>query len=112
MQLSENLTKERKDLKEVLRKEMNDEVHNLEKEIARLKNNREKEIQQLYSRYAIPKKIEPNVPIYLIFYRIKVSVARKDEILNELQIEHKALQEKCIYLENMLEQQRKEYLIK
>lgn len=41
-----------------------------------------------------------------------MSVARKDEILNELQIEHKALQEKCIYLENMLEQQRKEYLIK
>ncbi|KAH1025138.1 hypothetical protein HUJ05_009922 [Dendroctonus ponderosae] len=92
-ELSENLTKERADLKEVLRQEMNEEVHNLEKEVAHLKNNRDKEIQQLYSR-------------------IKVSVARKDEILNELQIEHKALQEKCIYLENMLEQQRKEYLIK
>ncbi|ERL90999.1 hypothetical protein D910_08341 [Dendroctonus ponderosae] len=88
-ELSENLTKERADLKEVLRQEMNEEVHNLEKEVAHLKNNRDKEIQQLYSR-------------------IKVSVARKDEILNELQIEHKALQEKCIYLENMLEQQRKE----
>lgn len=43
---------------------------------------------------------------------MKVSVARKDEIVNELQIENKALQEKCVYLENMLEQQRKEYLIK
>ncbi|XP_066261715.1 centrosomal protein of 131 kDa [Euwallacea similis] len=92
-QLSENFTKDKEDIKDLLRKEMNDEVRTLEKEIAHLKNNRDKEIQQLYSR-------------------IKVSVARKDEILNELQIEHKALQEKCIYLENMLEQQRKEYLIK
>ncbi|KAL1494981.1 hypothetical protein ABEB36_010477 [Hypothenemus hampei] len=88
-----NLMNERKDLKEVLKREMNNEVQSLEREVAHLKNNRDKEIQQLYSR-------------------IKVSVARKDEILNELQIEHKALQEKCIYLENMLEQQRKEYLIK
>ncbi|XP_066137389.1 calponin homology domain-containing protein DDB_G0272472 [Euwallacea fornicatus] len=92
-QLSENFTKDKENIKDLLRKEMNDEVRTLEKEIAHLKNNRDKEIQQLYSR-------------------IKVSVARKDEILNELQIEHKALQEKCIYLENMLEQQRKEYLIK
>ncbi|XP_050308827.1 centrosomal protein of 131 kDa [Anthonomus grandis grandis] len=92
-QMTDNLTKERVNLKDALRKEMGEEVQSLEREVARLKNNRDKEIQQLYSR-------------------IKVSVARKDEILSELQIEHKALQEKCIYLENMLEQQRKEYLIK
>ncbi|XP_076250306.1 centrosomal protein of 131 kDa-like isoform X2 [Rhynchophorus ferrugineus] len=92
-QLSEKLNKERAELKEVLREEMKKEMESLEKEVAQLKNNRDKEIQQLYSR-------------------IKISVARKDEILNELQIEHKALQEKCIYLENMLEQQRKEYLVK
>ncbi|CAG9773590.1 unnamed protein product [Ceutorhynchus assimilis] len=92
-ELAGNLTKERKDLKGLVRKEMDEEVQSLQREVAHLKNNRDKEIHQLYSR-------------------IKMSVARKDEILNELQIEHKALQEKCIYLENMLEQQRKEYLIK
>ncbi|XP_030763826.1 centrosomal protein of 131 kDa-like [Sitophilus oryzae] len=92
-QQTENFNKERAEMKEILRQEMKKEMEALEKEVAQLKNNRDKEIQQLYSR-------------------IKISVARKDEILNELQIEHKALQEKCIYLENMLEQQRKEYLVK
>ncbi|CAH1958127.1 unnamed protein product [Acanthoscelides obtectus] len=89
---SEKLATERNDLKEVVRLEMKEEMDALEKEIAQLKSSRDKELQQLYSR-------------------VKVSVARKDEILNELQTEHKALQEKCIYLESMLEQQRKEYLI-
>ncbi|KAJ8923072.1 hypothetical protein NQ315_001624 [Exocentrus adspersus] len=92
-ELSERLTNERNNLKEVVKLEMKDEVQALEKEVAQLKNSRDKELQQLYSR-------------------VKVSMARKDEILNELQSEHKALQEKCVYLENMLEQQRKEYLIK
>lgn len=57
------------------------------------------------------KKVKNYYFAYFSF-RVKVSVARKDELLNELQTEHKALQEKCHYLENMLEQQRKEYLIK
>lgn len=43
---------------------------------------------------------------------MKVAVARKDEALSELTRDHAALVEKCRYLENMLEQQRKEYLIK
>nr|CAI5847080.1 unnamed protein product [Callosobruchus analis] len=89
---SEKLANKRNDLKEVVRLEMKEEMAALEKEIAQLKSSRDKELQQLYAR-------------------VKVSVARKDEILNELQTEHKALQEKCIYLESMLEQQRKEYLI-
>ncbi|XP_060523404.1 centrosomal protein of 131 kDa isoform X2 [Cylas formicarius] len=89
----EKMQEERKSLKSAVREEMKEEMEGLQLELAHLKNNREKELQQLYSR-------------------IKVSVARKDDILSELQVEHKALQEKCIYLENMLEQQRKEYLIK
>lgn len=89
---------------------MKDEIEGLQKEVTHLKNSRDRELQQLYSRQ---KKIKIKIELSLIFFycRIKLSVARKDEILNELQIEHKALQEKCIYLENMLEQQRKEYLI-
>ncbi|CAH0564913.1 unnamed protein product [Brassicogethes aeneus] len=90
---TEKLLNERNNLKDKIREEVNQEVESLQKEVATLKNSRDKEIQQLYSR-------------------VKVSVSRKDDLLNELTIEHKALQEKCIYLENMLEQQRKEYLIK
>lgn len=45
-------------------------------------------------------------------FRVKIAVARKDELLDEISRDHKALQEKCVYLENMLEQQRKEYLVK
>ncbi|XP_074036118.1 uncharacterized protein isoform X3 [Leptinotarsa decemlineata] len=91
--MTEKYTQERNNLKEAVRQEMEQEMKALEKEVVQLKNSREKELQQLYSR-------------------IKVSVARKDEILNELQVDHKALQEKCVYLENMLEQQRKEYFMK
>ncbi|KAJ8959085.1 hypothetical protein NQ318_022342 [Aromia moschata] len=90
---SDELANERNNLKEAVKLEMIDEMKALEREVAQLRNARDKELQQLYSR-------------------VKVSVARKDEILSELQTEHKALQEKCVYLESMLEQQRKEYLIK
>ncbi|CAH1110016.1 unnamed protein product [Psylliodes chrysocephalus] len=89
----EKYKKERQNYEDIARCQMKEEMDKLQKEVIQLRNSREKELQQLYSR-------------------VKVSVARKDEILNELQQEHKALQEKCIYLENMLEQQRKEYLIK
>ncbi|KAG5891218.1 hypothetical protein JTB14_036135 [Gonioctena quinquepunctata] len=92
-EITDKYARERNDLKEAVRQEMKEEMEALEKEVAQLKNSRDKELQQLYSR-------------------IKVSVARKDELLSELQVDHKALQEKCVYLESMLEQQRKDYLIK
>ncbi|CAG9856972.1 unnamed protein product [Phyllotreta striolata] len=84
---------ERRDYESIVRAQTKQDMDKLEAEVRRLRSGREKELQQLYSR-------------------IKVSVSRKDEILVELRQEHKALQEKCAYLENMLEQQRKEYLIK
>ncbi|RZC38409.1 5-azacytidine-induced protein 1-like, partial [Asbolus verrucosus] len=87
------LQSERETMKGILKEELQKEMESLEKELAAVKDSRDKEIQQLYSR-------------------VKVSIARKDEILSELTRDHKALQEKCAYLENMLEQQRKEYLIK
>lgn len=40
-----------------------------------------------------------------------MAIARKDEMLEEMSRDQKALQEKCIYLENILEQQRKEMVI-
>ncbi|XP_064213693.1 centrosomal protein of 131 kDa [Tribolium castaneum] len=87
------LQQEREEVKEMMRNEVRQEMESLEKELMKVKDSRDNEIQQLYSR-------------------VKVSIARKDEILEELTRDHKALQEKCAYLENMLEQQRKEYLIK
>lgn len=41
-----------------------------------------------------------------------MTVAHKDELLAELTKNNSNLQEKCNLLENILEQQRKEYLIK
>ncbi|XP_044252632.1 centrosomal protein of 131 kDa isoform X2 [Tribolium madens] len=87
------LQQEREEIKEMMRNEVRQEMESLEKELIKVKDSRDNEIQQLYSR-------------------VKVSIARKDEILEELTRDHKALQEKCAYLESMLEQQRKEYLIK
>ncbi|XP_063916009.1 centrosomal protein of 131 kDa [Zophobas morio] len=87
------LQDEREAMREILKNELKREMEGLEMELTTVKNSRENEIQQLYSR-------------------VKVAIARKDEVLEELTRDHKALQEKCSYLENMLEQQRKEYLIK
>ncbi|KAJ8983980.1 hypothetical protein NQ317_008685, partial [Molorchus minor] len=87
-ELSEKLTNERSNLKEVLKSEMKDEVRALEREVAQLRNSRDKELQQLYSS------------------------GEKGRDPERTPGEHKALQEKCVYLESMLEQQRKEFLIK
>ncbi|XP_072379343.1 centrosomal protein of 131 kDa isoform X2 [Diabrotica undecimpunctata] len=85
--------KQKEYYKETVRQEVNVEMEKLKKEINILKSCRDKELQQLYSR-------------------VKISVARKDDLLKELQQEHRSMQEKCIYLESLLEQQRKEYLIR
>ncbi|XP_025833101.1 centrosomal protein of 131 kDa isoform X2 [Agrilus planipennis] len=92
-EFSDKLLNERNKMKEIVREEMNVQMEKLEKELHNLKNDKEKELQQVYSR-------------------VRIAVARKDDILQELSRDHVALQEKCAYLENMLEQQRKEYLIK
>ncbi|XP_057655907.1 centrosomal protein of 131 kDa isoform X2 [Diorhabda carinulata] len=92
-EIAEKYAKEKENFRDTVRQEMKEEMDKLENKIAYLTKSRDKELQQLYSR-------------------VKVSVARKDEILNELQQEHKSLLEKCVYLENIIEQQRKEYLIK
>lgn len=87
------LQKEREDLKVVIRGELKKEIEDLEQEVELMKTSRDREIQQLYSR-------------------IRISVAKKDEMLEEMTRDYQAVKEKCLYLENMLEQQRKEYLIK
>ncbi|GJQ73728.1 hypothetical protein Trydic_g14062 [Trypoxylus dichotomus] len=92
-ELLDKMMEERIQLKEIVRNEMKQDLSSLEKEVARLREENDKELQQVYSR-------------------VKLVVAKKDEVLSELTRDHAALQEKCVYLENMLEQQRKEYLIK
>lgn len=88
----DKLIGEKNQIRDEARKEVIEEIEALKEKVESLKSSREKEMQQLYAR-------------------IKVSVNRKDEYLQELTMDHKALQEKCIYLEKMLEDQRKEYLI-
>jgi 5-azacytidine-induced protein 1 len=74
------LQSEREEMKEVVRAEIQTEMESLQKELDSVKSSRDGEIQQLYSR-------------------VKVSIARKDEILEEVTRDHKALQDKCAYLE-------------
>ncbi|XP_017776428.1 PREDICTED: centrosomal protein of 131 kDa [Nicrophorus vespilloides] len=91
--LYEKLCSEKSTMREGLREEMRGEISSLQQEIERIKNDRDAELQQVYAR-------------------VKVAVARKDEMFCELSRDHGALKEKCKYLESLLEQQRKEYLIK
>nr|XP_022903446.1 centrosomal protein of 131 kDa [Onthophagus taurus]XP_022903447.1 centrosomal protein of 131 kDa [Onthophagus taurus] len=92
-EISAKLTEEKENMKEIVRKEMNEDLKELENEVNRLKSEKDKELNQVYSR-------------------VKIAIAKKDEMLQELSRDFTSIQEKCVYLENMLEQQRKEYLIK
>ncbi|KAK5641630.1 hypothetical protein RI129_010177 [Pyrocoelia pectoralis] len=92
-ELTNKLSNERGHVKEIIRDEMKVQMQSLEKELQEVKADKERELQKVYAR-------------------VKVAVARKDETISELNRDQIALQEKCTYLENMLEQQRKEYLIK
>lgn len=87
------LQNEREDVRDIVKKEFEQDLKKIEKELTEVKCSRDNEIQQLHSR-------------------VKVSIAKKDEILMDVSRDYKALQEKCLYLENMLEQQRREYLVK
>ncbi|XP_031355246.1 centrosomal protein of 131 kDa isoform X2 [Photinus pyralis] len=89
-ELTAKLSGEREHVKEIIKDEMKQEVRGLEKELQEVKSDKERELQKV----------------------VKVAVARKDETISELSRDHIALQEKCAYLESMLEQQRKEYLMK
>ncbi|XP_045477152.1 centrosomal protein of 131 kDa isoform X2 [Harmonia axyridis] len=88
----EKLESEREEIRGQIREEYEDKVRSLEREVEELRTSADKQVEQLYSR-------------------VRVSLARKDELLAELTNDHRALKEKCLYLENMMEQQRKEYMI-
>ncbi|KAL3274189.1 hypothetical protein HHI36_015606 [Cryptolaemus montrouzieri] len=86
------LEAEREEIRQAIRKEYEDKMQSLENEVEELRTSGDKQVEQLYSR-------------------VRVSLARKDELLAELSNDYKALKEKCVYLENMIEQQRKEFMI-
>ena len=56
-------------------------------------------------------KVEKDNEMKLVYERIKVTIKKKDEILQQLQHENRNLVEKCSYLATMLDKQRKEYLL-
>lgn len=99
-----------------MREELKNDVENLERELSLVKCEKEKELQQVYARYKVTlicgRRVFCKFNFLLSHFRVKMAVAKKDEMLNELTRDHAALKEKCLFLENMLEQQRKEYLIK
>ncbi|KAK9883551.1 hypothetical protein WA026_001730 [Henosepilachna vigintioctopunctata] len=86
------LESEREEIRKTIRKEYEDKIQRLEREVEELRTSADKQVEQLYSR-------------------VRVSLARKDDLLEELTNDHKALKEKCIYLENIIKQQRKELMI-
>lgn len=107
--VADKLTNDKMEMKQLVRQELKIEVAAVEKELNDLKLNRDKELQLVHARF---------VWFFVVFVktknfcRVKVAIARKDEMLEEMTNNQRALQEKCNYLENMLEQQRKEFLMK
>lgn len=86
MQICDDLTKEKESFKENARKDIQQEIELIRKE-------RDDEIQQIHKR-------------------VQHAIGKKDNSVDVLQKENNALRDRCIKLETIIRQQRKDYCTK
>ncbi|XP_034951729.1 centrosomal protein of 131 kDa-like isoform X2 [Chelonus insularis] len=96
----EKITKERDNAKQIVRQEIEcekrvlmDEITSLQQQIKQLNANRDSHISQLYSR-------------------IKLIITQKDVMIKNVMQENNDVKNKCEHLEKLINQQRKEYILK
>jgi hypothetical protein len=53
-----------------------------------------------------------NVTVSNLISRLKVAVAKRDETIQRLKSQHESALERCSHLEELLEQQRRDFLLK
>ncbi|KAL0272688.1 UNVERIFIED_CONTAM: hypothetical protein PYX00_005560 [Menopon gallinae] len=116
--LCEEMSAERSNLKEVVGKEFESQLAQSEKEmedlkaqLATLKTNHILELAKR-DQMAIQAKAEAQQELNQVYNRVKITVAKKEEALEVLREQHKSVLERCAHLEKMLENQRKNLLLK
>ncbi|XP_068082435.1 centrosomal protein of 131 kDa [Anabrus simplex] len=110
--IADRLSAERADLRETVKKELIHQMTLLEQESMKLREdnaalkmkhqieiaNREEEIHRL------AKGKEED--LQEVYSRVKIAVAKKDETIQRLTAQHKSARQRCIYLEDLLQQQQ------
>nr|CAD7264176.1 unnamed protein product [Timema shepardi] len=114
----DRLSVERAEVKEVVRKELSSQLAALEQEVARtreeLAESRVRVQLQLAAKEEKLKALAATKETELqeVYRRVKLAVAKKDESVQQLQKQYEAALERCCHLEDLLEQQRRDFLLK
>nr|CAD7397162.1 unnamed protein product [Timema cristinae] len=114
----DRLSLERAEVKEVVRKELSSQLAALEQEVARtreeLAESRVRAQLQLAAKEEKLKALAATKETELqeVYRRVKLAVAKKDESVQQLQKQYEAALERCCHLEDLLEQQRRDFLLK
>nr|CAD7577107.1 unnamed protein product [Timema californicum] len=118
IKIVDRLSVERAEVKEVVRKELSSQLAALEQEVARtreeLAESRVRAQLQLAAKEEKLKALAATKETELqeVYRRVKLAVAKKDESVQQLQKQYEAALERCCHLEDLLEQQRRDSLLK
>lgn len=129
------MTEERADLRRILRNELNEqlneaqaladglrqeiselktshavEISKKEQILERIRSEKEAELQQVYNRLIFYFFLKTCSNFFL--YRVKTTIRKKDEALEAQKEQCKVALERCSHLKQMLDNQRKNLLLK
>lgn len=104
--MCDDFIKEKESVKNEAKREVQEELRNMARD-------REAEVAQIYSRYG---QIHFWRSLHLLIshfpYRVQKAIDKKDATLEAIQKENNKLKEKCMKLDAIVKQQRKDYCTK
>ncbi|PNF24240.1 hypothetical protein B7P43_G15006 [Cryptotermes secundus] len=114
----DKLSAERAELKEIVRKEVMNQVTAAEQENIRLRE----EMAELRMRHKLElsgkddevarRMADKERQLQQVYSRVKVVVTKRDETVQNLKSQYESALDRCSHLEELLEQQRRDFLLK
>ncbi|XP_067006805.2 centrosomal protein of 131 kDa [Anabrus simplex] len=116
--IADRLSAERNRVKDIVRQEFTDKILLMEQENIRLhermaeaKAKQEMELVKI-EEGILKIKSEKEKELAEVYNRVKLTIANKDKTIHQLKIQHESSLQRCTHLEELLEQQRRDYLLK
>ncbi|KAJ4445587.1 hypothetical protein ANN_12268, partial [Periplaneta americana] len=117
-QIVDRLSGERIDMKEIIRKEFQEQLSTAEEENIKLREEmaelRAKHKLELASKVEEMGRVTADREMQLqqVYNRVKLAIAKKEDTIQKLKLQHKSALERCCHLEELLDQQRRDFLLK
>ncbi|XP_069695012.1 calponin homology domain-containing protein DDB_G0272472 isoform X2 [Periplaneta americana] len=114
----DRLSGERIDMKEIIRKEFQEQLSTAEEENIKLREEmaelRAKHKLELASKVEEMGRVTADREMQLqqVYNRVKLAIAKKEDTIQKLKLQHKSALERCCHLEELLDQQRRDFLLK